>query len=227
MPKRTADLGHGVYTLAEVARYTQVPAGTIRYWFKGKPAAAGSRSIFQSDYNPVDTDFALSFYDLLDALLAGQLRDFGVPARVIRKSHTALRKLLDTPHPFCHNAIFTDGRRIFHSFIDDLGEDVLAEVVSRQQFFPRIRQVLSGVRYDPYTQLADVWHIDKGVLINPRVSFGKPVIEHTAVTTYVVANQYYANSMDAALVASLFCLKQQDVLNAVSFEKGHGSHRAA
>jgi uncharacterized protein (DUF433 family) len=66
--------------------------------------------------------------------------------------------------------------------------------------------------------LAVAWNIADGVTISPGISYGKPVINQTGVTTYVVANQFKANGENAALVAELFDLSESDVVNAVRFE---------
>ena len=168
-------------------------------------------------------DYAISFFDLVDLLVAGQLRAAGVTMRIVRASYEILRNDIGTPHPFCHELIRTDGKRVFVDAANQLGDDRLLDVVSRQQFFISFRSLLKSIDYRG--KLAAVWKISDGVVIDPQRSFGKPVVGKTGVTTFVLANQYRANGSDVELVSDLYGVCQHDVLNAVDFEKRY--NRAA
>ena len=78
---------------------------------------------------------------------------------------------------------------------------------------------LKHLDYDASTKLASRWNIAEGVVVDPRISFGKPVIRSTGVTTFVLANQYKANRKNSGLVADLYDVSEEDVLNAVRFER--------
>jgi uncharacterized protein (DUF433 family) len=221
-------LGQGIYTVAEVSRLTDLHPNRVRSWFKKRSDGSGAGPIFDSDYQPIDGDYAVSFYDLIDVLVAGAFRDqFHVPMQVIRRAHALLQKRLDTKHPFCHNDLYTDGRAIFLCAAHELKEDVLSEVVSRQQFFLHVRERLDHIDYHEITKLARRWKIAKGVVVDPLVALGKPTVENSGVTTYVIANQYEANARDGVLVADLYGVSQNDVANAVTFEKWYRRRHAA
>lgn len=221
-------LGQGVYTVAEVSRLTDLHPNRVRSWFKRRSDGSGHGPVFESDYQPVDGDYAVSFYDLIDVLVAGAFRDqFHVPMQVVRRAHNLLQKQLCTTHPFCHNNLYTDGKNIFLCAANDLDEEVLSEVVSRQQFFLHIKERLHHIDYNEITKLARRWNIAKGVVIDPLVSMGKPTVENSGVTTYVIANQYEANGRDDVLVADLYGISQDDVANAVTFERWYRRRYAA
>ena len=221
-------IGEGIYTLAEVSRLTEVHPSTVRTWFKGRIDGAGRGCGFQSDYPPVGRDYAVSFLDMIDVLVAGQLRlRYHVPMWMVRRAHEVLQKELGTKHPFCHSDLYTDGRRIFISAASKLGEEKLHEVVSHQQFFVHIKEKLDRIVYSESTKLARQWKLIKGVVLDPLISMGKPIIENTGVTTYVVANQYFANKERAALVADLYEVTEKDVFNAVKFEHIYGRRHVA
>jgi len=221
-------IGLGIYTLAEVSRLTEVHPSTVRTWFKGRSDRAGSGAVFRSDYQPIGDDYAVSFLDLIDVLVAGQFRfRYKVPMRVVRRAHELLQDDLNTNHPFCHANLHTDGKRIFRSVADRLGEENLSDVVSRQQFFLHIKEKLDHIDYSEITKLAHRWRIANGIVVDPSICMGKPIVEHTGITSYVVASQYYANMKDAALVADLYKLSENDVINAVKFEQRHGRRHVA
>lgn len=218
-------LGEGVYTLSEVARFTQIHPCRAWSWFKG---SAGHGHIFRSDYKPIDGDYAVSFSDLIDVLVASQFRDIHhVSMRIVRKTHNLLQKELGVKHPFCHSDLYTDGKRIFLYIAKKLNEGRLSEVISHQQFFLHVKEKLSHIEYNEITKLARLWNITEGVVINPLVSMGKPTIINTGVTTHVIANQYYANKKNTALIADLYGLNEKNVTNAVNFEKLYGCRDAA
>ena len=85
----TAILGRGVYSFAEAARLTGLPHVRVLEWFRRKP-------VFNGDFSSVKGDFAISFYDLIDLYVAGQLREHGVSLQTVRKVYTKLQKALET-----------------------------------------------------------------------------------------------------------------------------------
>lgn len=204
-------LGYGIYRVMDVARYTQIPYGTVYSWFK-------TRSVFYSDYAAVEGTFTVSFYDLIDALVASEFRGAGVTMRMVRRAHEKLASILDSPHPFCHRDLYTDGRSIIIRAAEELGTPNLQDAVSKQQLFDAIHKHLYRVAYSELTRLATHWNVAPGVVIDPQIAMGHPVIAGTGVTTYVVRGAYHANGRDRALVASLYGLSASQVESAVNFE---------
>lgn len=223
----SAQLGTGVYELAEVARYTGLESSRIRAWFKPRTDGSGRDPIFKGDYQRNGNDYAVSFFDLIDTLVVGQLRQIGVKMSVVRSAYNVLRKQLSTPHPFCHNNIYSDGEQVFIVTADQLGDESLREVVSSQQFFMTVRERLEKIDYNKSSKLAERWRIQKGIVVDPRISFGKPVIESTGVTTFVAANMLRANSNDVELTAELLGISTHAVLDAAEFEVNHRCRKAA
>jgi uncharacterized protein (DUF433 family) len=144
----------------------------------------------------------------------------------IRAAYDQLRKTFGK-HPFAHNEFYTDGREIIAAAADELGDEVLAGVVSRQQFFVQAKTFLKLIEYSSATHLAAKWNIAKGVCIDPSISLGKPVVAGTGTTTFVVARSYSANGNSAELVADLFQILPEDVRRSVEFEEGHPTRTAA
>lgn len=225
--QRDPALGLGVYNLTEVARYTQLHGSRVRAWFKGRTSGAGRGHVFCSDYRPVRNGQAVSFYDLIDVLVAGQFRELGVSLHIVRAAYSLLQHRFDTRHPFCHRDLYTDGKKIFLLTADELDDSVLSEVVSNQQFFSHVRDYLTQVDYGEASAMAERWRIAAGIVLDPRISLGKPVIAGTGITSFVVANAYKANREDVGLVADLFDIDEADVLRAVEFERDYGTLKAA
>lgn len=219
-------LGRGLYWLSDVARYTELHERRVRSWFTAR-SDRDIGPVFTADFPVMDKSHVVSFLDMIDARIAGELRGEGVSMRTIRAAHRALGNDLRTAHPFAHSSLYTDGKRVFADAVRQVGSRALTEVVSRQQFFPRVRRFLTRIDYSPETSLAARWNIAQGVVIDPAVSFGQPVVRGTGVTTYVVAMSYLANRKRAEFVGELFGITQKDVGDAVAFEERYGHLRAA
>jgi uncharacterized protein (DUF433 family) len=223
-------LGQGIYKLSEVSKLTGMYPARVSYWFKHCPENTAHGPIFQSDYQPIENDYAVSFLDLIDVLVASQFRDqYNVPMQIVRCAYNVLQKELKVKHPFCHGDLYTDGRRIFNLAASKISENDknLSDVISHQQFFLHIQKQLSHIDYGTISKIAERWRIAQGVVIDPTINIGKPTIENTGILTYIVANQYYANMENASLIADLYDVSEGDIINAVKFEERYRKRRVA
>ena len=221
------DFGQGVYALNEVARYASLHPSTVRAWFRGRSDQAGLAPIFRSDYPSIDDSYAVSFLDLIDACVAGRFRKAGVKLSKLRKVYEVLKEDLNTHHPFAHDRLYTDGSNVIVGVEGRLNHELLYDVVSRQQLFEELHKVLEKVDYRAETHLVWQFRIADGVVINPDVSLGKPVICGTGTETWVISRQFFANRQNAPLVAELFDISERDVANAVDFEPNYRTRVAA
>jgi uncharacterized protein (DUF433 family) len=218
-------LGQGIYGLAEVARLTGTNVKRLRPWFVGRSDRPGS-IIRADDLRPGRR--AVSFHALIDALVVVKLRDdYGVSMQYLRKVHGRLIDEFDTPHPFSRKNFLTDGKQVFVSEADELGEEHLKEILSRQQAFPKVlRDYLKLIEYDSGTLLARKWHISHGVVIDPERRYGKPIVDSVGIATGILAATYEANNHDVTAVAHWYGISHKDVMVAVEFEQ-RGGIRAA
>ena len=182
--------------------------------------------MFASDYHPSNGDYAVSFLNLIDAYVLSFFRKRGVKPKIIRRAYSILQAELHTTHPFAHADLCTDGNRIIKES-KKAGRVNLIDVIDKQMVFSELQPYMDRIDYGTATRLAEAWRISTGVTIRPTVAFGKPVIENTGISTYVVANQFRANKKDAGLVARLFEIAETDVVNAVDFEDKYLRHRLA
>jgi uncharacterized protein (DUF433 family)/DNA-binding transcriptional MerR regulator len=207
-------LGRGVYSFSEAARLTGLNQSRLREWFRRRP-------VFQSDFQPVGRDLAISFYDLIDVFVAGSLRNHGVSMQTLRKVYERLRIDLHADHPFCRKELLTDGKQVFSLEHDAKGEAELVELLSKQGVFTRIiRPFLKTIDYDHFKLLAQRWHIATGVVVDPQICFGAPIVEAAGVPTSILWRAYEANERNEVLVANWHGVKPADVLVAATFESG-------
>jgi uncharacterized protein (DUF433 family) len=211
--------GRGVYSLIEAARLTGLRPARVREWFQGRRSESRRRPVFESDYAPVAGELAISFLDLIDVYVAGQLRDHGVSMQTVRRVHNRLAADLNVSHPFCHQTLLTAGRTVLTSISDNDGREELIEVLTRQKVFPEIIEpFLHRIDYDKLRLMARRWRIGEQVVIDPGLCFGKPTVESTGMPTAILAAAYRANDDDEELVADWYNVSPKDVLAAVSFE---------
>jgi len=210
-------LGHGIYTYPEAARLVGVESRRIRAWFKGMPGRPGP--VIHGEY---DAD-AISFAGLIDSLVVGKLREFGVSMQYLRKVHEQLLHEFDMPHPFCRKNLLTDGRRVWIELADVFGEWQLKEVLTQQHAFPSIlRNSLQPIEYDSDTLLAKQWNVFDNVIVNPKIKYGKPVVKTAGIPTAILAAAYEANSQDEIAVANWYDITIDEVRAAVQFEQHMG-----
>ncbi len=206
-------LGHGIYTLKQAARLTGLPTGRVREWF-------GRSQLFRGEFEAVGNDRVISFLDLIEVFVAGNLRQQGVSLQTVRKVYARLSEDLQTDHPFCRRELLTDGKNVFSRLQTGAGNEVVYDVLSKQGVFAKIIvPFLNSIEYNA-DQLAVRWKIGKNVVIDPAVCFGAPIVESVGVPTSVLANAYRANANDAAAVADFYRVQPKDVLAAVHFEGG-------
>jgi uncharacterized protein (DUF433 family) len=212
-------LGRGVYTISDAARLTGLRPARVREWFRRRPPPSRRRPIFISDYAPLAGETAISFLDLVDVYVAGQLREYGVSMQNVRRVYKSLAADLDVKHPFCHQRLLTDGKTVLTSGLDEQGREELIEVLSRQKVFPEIIQpFLHRIDYDRI-EMARRWRIADQVVVDPGLCFGKPVVEAAGMPTAILAAGYRANADDEDVVADWYNVASADVLAAVRFER--------
>ena len=208
-----------MYTIPQAARLVGLPLRRVREWFKGRGSASNRQPVFQSDYQPIKGLFAISFYDLVDVYVAGQLREFGVSLQAVRRVYDRLARELKSPHPFCRQELLTDGEDVFVRGRDRTGEEEIYAVITKQRVFPEIIEpFLKQIDYDRVSILASRWRIQDGVVLDPRICFGSPVVSEENIPTYILNAEYHANKKDVDKVATWYKVRPETVLAAVSFE---------
>jgi len=211
----------GAYSIPEAARLTCVPTRTARRWITGG-ARDPQAPLLQTDLPPVDHRHALSFLDLIDLLVVGRFREEGVSLQMVRRVYTSLKINLNTPHPFSHHRLLTDGSTIFLETLDHGGDKHLEEVLSRQKAMPEVLEpYLVQIEYSPKTDIAERWNIAPNIVLDPTRSFGKPIVADEGTTTFVLARAFSANDNNADLVADLFDVTSDAVRKAVAFENDY------
>ncbi|WP_072622729.1 DUF433 domain-containing protein [Spirulina major] len=211
------------YRVADAAHYIRVPTVTLSTWLNGRTYTTqnGKRQSPPLIQRPNPKTPLLSFNNLLEGHILRVIREtHGIPLSNVRGAIDYLGQKFNTSHPLIHNQFKTDGVDLFMEHADLLinvsraGQLAIRAVI--QDLLKRIEwEDNIAVRLYPFISPTDP--ADKIISIDPRYSFGKPIITATGVPTDVLAEFYNAGDTIEDLAADYECTPAQ-VRAAIRFE---------
>ena len=189
------------YSVSEAAHYLGVPASTLRSWFAGQSYAhRGERRQFRAVIRPADPKaLSLSFSNLVEAYVLSAIRrkhHIGLPT--IRRGLAYLTAKLGSKRPLLEEQFATHGAELF---VERVGEIINLSQIGQVEMTELIRAYLERVERDakglpiklyPFMRTQPPREQPRTVVIDPRVSFGRPVIVGTGIPTAVLAEQFKA-----------------------------------
>ena len=192
------------YTVAEAAHYLHMPSGTLRGWVAGR--SGHSRPLI--DLADSKRQY-LSFVNLVEAhVLAAIRRRHGVKLPKVRKALGYVQRQFRVEHPLIGQAFQTDGLDLFVERYGELinasreGQRAMKEIIG--VYLERIEWDASGlpVKLYPFTRDTRAESAPASdprvVVMNPAVSFGRPVIAGTGIPVSSIYERYKAgDSVDA------------------------------
>jgi uncharacterized protein (DUF433 family) len=204
------------YGTSEVAHYLQIPASTLRSWVKGRcyPTEAGpgffEPLIALPDY-ATEGPPGLSFMNVIEAHVLDALRrEHRIAMHKVREALTYVEERFPSKHPLADQKFETDGIDLF---VDRYGQLInlsqqgqLAMRSILRGYLSRIERDATGVPIKLYlftrTRSADE---PKVIAMDPYVSFGRPVLEGTGITTTIIAERYKAGESIEELARDYEC----------------------
>lgn len=207
--KTRGELGQGVYSLAELRTFLSLhgkpqDGQQAGYWLR--------RALNPVEHRPWQADY--SFSDLISLFVVSQLHRRKVSTRTIRSAEQHLRIKWKTDRPFAREDIKTDGFEVFCADEPDGGSIEAASQWGQLALREVVQDGLASVFYDDGN--AAYWVPMKGVLIDPRVQFGEPVVEGTRIPTSAVAG--VVNNLGREEAIRRFELPDDLLKSALTFE---------
>ncbi len=188
------------YSIPEAAHYLRFPVTTLRSWVRGRfyPTESGPK-FFKPIISIADGDWSLlSFFNLVEAhVLSAIRRKHRVPLPKVRQALNFLEKKFPSAHPLADHRFETDGLNLFvekwGQLINISQHGQLAMRRLLEAHLKRIERDSSGfpVKLYPFTRNFAAEE-PKVVVIDPYVSFGRPVLAGTGIPTAVIAERYKA-----------------------------------
>jgi len=217
------------YPLTEAARYIKVPAATLRAWTFGRPypTARGS-SHFRPIIRPVSLrPPLLSFWNLIEAHVLRALRtDHGFSVKAVRQAVDYAQRELDIEHLLLRQELCFDAGQLF---LDRYGKlinlSASGQLAMRQVLQAYLRRVnwdadQFPVRLHPFISSvpANSATDSMPIAIDPRISFGRPVVVSRGISTATIAARIDAGETVDALAADYY-LSTAEIEHAVVYER--------
>ena len=204
-----------IYNMGEAARYARVPYQTLRYWTKGRRYV--QPLIRLASIDPP----RLSFQNLMECHMLSGMRT-KINVRKIRIALHNLYRLYPSLHPLLQwrfetnrsNLFIREGRRELVN-LNDPDQRLLTKILEINMerievnedgmfvFFPFVDR---RSRSEP-----------KIIMINPTISFGRPVIAGTGIPTAVIASRFQARDSISDL-AKEYGRTEEEVEEAIRWE---------
>ena len=217
----------GIYTVPEASRLTNVSVGRIRRWIRGYSFKTRNKErhlsspLWRGEWEPIDHSWALGFRDLIEIRFVDAFLCAGVSWRILRAANESAQERFGDTHPFSSRHFVTDGREIFVELArPGGGEPALLDIIRSQQVFSKIiRPYLRGLEYSRRDELLR-WrpNVGKVVILDPKRSFGQPIVEEHGVPTTILASAAKA-SRSFSEVIHWFGVSEREVADAVGFEQ--------
>lgn len=181
------------YSMGEAAHYLNLPPTTLRAWCLGQ---RGFRAVIRLDGK---SPWALSFLNLVEAhVLAAIRREHKVPLPAVRKALKYVQDHLDLNRPLVQAAFETDGVSLFVERLGHLinasqeGKTAMREIL--QAHLRRIERDGKGlpIKLFLFTRRDGTAQAPSPIVVDPRISFGRPVLVGRSVPTAVLADRFKA-----------------------------------
>jgi uncharacterized protein (DUF433 family) len=213
------------YGITEAAHYLSIPFATLRSWVVGRryPTASEKKFFKPLIILPDRSRPLLSFMNLVEAhILNAICKKHNVALPKVRVAINYLSKELSSKHPLADEKLRTDSIDLFIETFGKLinlsanGQLAIREFL--ESHLQRIEHDSDGLaaRLYPFTRTNGT-NDPKVVVIDPYVSFGKPVLTGTGIPTAIVTERYKAGeSMDE--LADDYGLPRLQIEEALRYE---------
>lgn len=188
------------YGLSEASHYLGIPKATLRSWVLGRhyPIEAGKQFFRPIIELPDKEKPLLSFVNLVESHVLEAIRQrHGIKFWRVRGVVEYIERHLDSRHPLAEQRFVTDGADLFVEQFGRLvnisreGQLAIKELI--QTYLRRIERDSAGfpIRLYPFTRERKPDE-PKTIVIDPYISFGRPVLAGTGIATTIIAQRYKA-----------------------------------
>ncbi len=193
------------YGVGDAARYLGVPPSTLRYWVAG--GRRGERRYEPILETPPADSGLLSFTNLVEAHVLSAIRyRYGISLEKTRRAVEYVSELVGGRHPLAHQEFATDGLSLF---VERWGQLINATEHGQLAIQEALRAHLERIERDeqglaarlylftspPRLSAAPGVRLEEQpriVVVDPRISFGRPVLRGTGIPTAVLAARFKA-----------------------------------
>lgn len=213
------------YTATEAARILGLPPATLKAWSFGQASGGGRR--FQPVIKPADKAARLlSFANLCELhVLSAIRRNHKIPLPKVRASLEYVQKRLGSDRPLLDRDFKTNGIDLFVQHASKLlNVSQQGQQALRGEFelaLARIERDKQGtpIRLFPFSRSSSAdTEQPRTVVIDPRLSFGRPVLVRVAVPTEIISDRFQAGDSIPEL-AQDYRVGEEEIAEAIRFEQ--------
>lgn len=213
------------YSIAEASRYLRIPAPTVRSWVLGRdyPKRSGHGRFKPVIGLPADRSHRLSFRNLIELAALRALRtehDFKLSA--VRSALEYARRKLNVTDLLASRDLYA---RPGELFLEHYGQLVNLNRAGQLGIKAVLQGLLQRIQWDkdlparffppmPIPNRLDA----KSVMIDPRVSFGRPVLARLGVSTSVIVDRVNAGEEPLA-IAKDYGATNEEIMDALAYER--------
>lgn len=214
-----------MYSIAEAARYVRVAPATLRSWVKGRTynTTAGSAFFRPLIQLPDSEQSFLSFENLIEAHVLWGLRNrHDVSLKHVRVALEYAQDNLGVDRLLLHENLRTSAGDLFfdkyHQLINLSKSGQIAMRKILESYLNRIEwnDDLLPVRLYPFSGDPTVDE-ERIIVIDPRLHFGRPIIQSAGVSTAVLANRI-DNGEPIDELADDYGITVDEIESAIVFE---------
>lgn len=217
MPFDVDIFGEGIYTPRQAARLIHGTSQEVLRWTRG---SGPNGPLWSAHYSELDDTTEISFFDLIELRVVKAFRGAGISLQSIRYAIDFAQDKYGVEHPLSSLRFKTDGREILMEALEQDGNYVsLSKRQPGQKVFTEIvRQSLRDLEYDDQTVARWRPSIAKFVVIDPKRSFGDPILDEFGVSTEVLLREYNV-FLSADYLSKIYEIPVKYVRDALAFER--------
>ncbi len=214
------------YTIAEAARYLKLAPATLRSWVLGRRYPTAGRD---GHFHPLIRLASrqpplLSFWNLIEAHVLRSLRtEHVVSVRALRPALAYAEKQLHVQRLLLRKELCTDAGQVFLERYGQLiNLSASGQLAMRHVFSAYLKRVewdewMFPVRLYPFVSAGTLTQ-DHLIVIDPQISFGRPVVIRMGISTAAIAGRVDAGEA-VNDIAEDYDLTQEEVEQAVLYER--------
>jgi uncharacterized protein (DUF433 family) len=211
------------YTAAEAARYLRIPLPTVRSWVVGRdyPRQSGTARFKPVVVTPKDPGHRLSFRNLVELASLRALRtEHGLKLSAVREALQFAERKLGTEAPLASPALFASAGELF---LQRYGQLINLNRAGQLGIWAVLQGLMRRIKWDDNLAVRffpPVPNRPEGhsVMLDPTVSFGRPVLARLGVKTSVIVDRINAGEEPAA-VARDYGATDDEIMDALAYER--------
>lgn len=213
-----------LYSVNEAARYLCIPPSTLRNWVSGLIYPVTNGESFFEPLIPVEDRRSprLSFSNLIEAHVLRCLRaKHSIPLSKIREAISFAESKMNVNRLLMREELSISGKQLFLDKVSELvnlnagGQFALRKMLEAGLVRIHYEEGLPSVLYPIVPGLSD--H-QKNIIIDPRISFGRPVTSRHYVSIDVIADRYNAHE-SIQYLAQDYGLSENEIEEAIVYSQ--------